>query len=328
MTQCLGRKALLVPTLIKTTGMTLVGILSTSADRSALRRMLKNDGEFRRSLLIAAFVDLVSGMMLTGGMLLTGGAIFVVLYNSTPAWTAIISKYFLGRSLTVKQTAGVIIVCIGLIVNIFGTTQQLSHSKAAVMEVSMGSAIVLLGCIFHAGFLVLSDRSLRGKSNDGATAPIAPSLWSSCLGSMEATTMAIYIATSIEARGFQPEGIAPDTCTFPSFSKGVGLMLLVDSLHSAAFFLMLRQIGAIGSALLKGIQSVAVVLLSAAFFCSQEETQCLTTVKCMSVCLVLGGTVLYAAASSPSDNDQDGKRDSGVRKNIHPPDKLEGFLVV
>lgn len=323
MTQCLGRKTLLLPTLIKTTGMALVGLLSTSADRSTFRRLLKNDREFRRSLLMAAVVDLVSGMLLTGGILLTGGAIFVVLYNSVPAWTALLSKYFLGRSLTVKQTAGVGFVCIGLIVNVFGTTEQLSHSKTAVTTVSVGSAIVLLGCILHAGFFVLSDRALRGKNNDGATAHIAPSLWSSCLGSAEATTMAIYVATMIGTGGFQPNGTAPDACTVANFSKGVGFMLVVDSLHSAAFFLMMRQIGAVGSALLKGVQSVAVVALSAVFFCPQEEAQCLTALKSVSVCLVLGGTVLYAAASSTSENDQSGDRDATVRNNDPPSAEVE-----
>ena len=56
--------------------MALVGMLSTSADRSGLRRMLKIDGGCRQEIL-------VSGKILTGGILLTGtgtsGTIFVVL---------------------------------------------------------------------------------------------------------------------------------------------------------------------------------------------------------------------------------------------------------
>ena len=77
-------------------------------------------------------------------------------------------------------------------------------------------------------------------------------------------------------------------------------MLMVDAFHSAAFFLMLKQIGAVGSALLKGVQSVAVVILSAIFFCPYEETQCLTTFKALSVVLVLSGSFLYAAESTRS----------------------------
>mmetsp|Transcript_18049 Transcript_18049/g.43401 ORF Transcript_18049/g.43401 Transcript_18049/m.43401 type:complete len:388 (-) Transcript_18049:165-1328(-) len=334
MRECLGRKSLLLPTLAKTTGMALIGVLSTSADRAALRRLFHSDPSFRRSLFAAAFVDMVSGMLLTGGILLTGGAVFVVLYNSVPAWTALLSKYFLGRPLTAIQMLGVVIVCLGLMCNIFGTTEQLSSrsDEEVWAKVTMGSVIVLLGCILHSGFFVLSDRSLRGhhtRTSTGAkdtnAAAITPPLWSSCLGSMEATTMATYIIASISARGFHPEGTSPEVCSLPSLAKGFCSMLLIDAVHSAAFFLMLKQIGAVGSALLKGVQSVAVVLLSAAFFCPREEAQCLTIVKALSVALVLIGTFLYAVSSSV-EVDQNNARGLSTQKNDLPSVEIESLL--
>ena len=323
MSSCLGRKSLLLPTLAKTTGMALVGLLSTRADRSTLRHLLRTSADFSRSLLLAAVVDLISGMLLTGGILLTGGAIFVVLYNSCPAWTAILSKYFLGRSLTSKQSIGVLVVVLGLICNVFGTTEQLSgkgKQDQHLPTVILGSGIVLMGCILHSAFFVISDRSLRGgrpgKSGDchgpskgcgsDNAAVISPPLWSSCLGSMEVTVMATYILSSVSMRGFQEEGKSSDICPAPDFVKGFTFMLLVDAFHSAAFFLMLKQIGAVGSALLKGIQSVAVVILSAIFFCPHEEAQCITTVKSISVVLVLSGTFLYAAGSTVEDESPKG----------------------
>lgn len=316
MSSCLGRKSLLLPTLAKTTGMALVGLLSNRADRSTVRHLFRTSADFRRSLLLAAVVDLISGMLLTGGILLTGGGIFVVLYNSCPAWTAILSKYFLGRSLTSKQSIGVMVVVLGLICNVFGTTEQLSGKGKKDQHLStviLGSGIVLMGCILHSAFFVISDRSLRGRhgaskgsdchipSKGGGSenaAVISPPLWSSCLGSMEAAVMATYILSSVSIKGFQEEGTISDTCPAPEFVKGFTFMLLVDAFHSAAFFLMLKQIGAVGSALLKGIQSVAVVILSAIFFCPHEEAQCITTVKSISVVLVLSGTFLYAASST------------------------------
>mmetsp|Transcript_18394 Transcript_18394/g.37049 ORF Transcript_18394/g.37049 Transcript_18394/m.37049 type:complete len:405 (-) Transcript_18394:270-1484(-) len=344
MQSCLGRKSLLLPTLAKTSGMALVGVLSTPSDRMVLRRLLRSDAEFRRSLFFAAFVDLLSGMLLTGGILLTGGAIFVVLYNSCPVWAALLSKCFLGRELTVQQAAGVLVVCLGLICNVFGTSEQLNGSSGSgkASTITVGSVVVLLGCVLHSGFFVLSDLSLRGHasggggcrgpSSDGTTscaAPlITPPLWSSCLGSMEAVAMAIYVLSSIGVRGFQDPHVAPDTCSVSAFAKGYGFMLMTDCVHSAAFFLMLKQIGAVGSALLKGIQSVAVVLLSAAFFCPQEEAQCLTSIKAVSVILVLSGTFLYASGSRNdgthfgTSKDTKGEKD----KNVLPSVEVESLL--
>ena len=328
MTQCLGRQTLLLPTLVKTAGMALVGLLSTAAERDGFRRRLRNDRELRRFLLSVAAVDLSSGMLLTGGLFLTGAGTFVVLYNSTPAWTALLSKYFLGRSLATKQTVGVTLVCVGLIVNVVGTTEQLSHSETAAAQAALGSLITLVGCVLHAAFFVLSDRSLRGKNNDAADAQIPPTLWSSCLGSVEMTVMSVYVAAGIGTRGFQPEGTAPDACTLADLRTGLGLMLLVDALHSAAFFLLMRRVGAVGSALLKGTQSVAVVLLSAAFSCPREEAQCLTPAKGASVGLVVGGTLLYAAASSPPPcEDGPGRRgNSEARGSPRPSLEMESFV--
>ena len=118
--------------------------------------------------------------------------------------------------------------------------------------------------------------------------------------------MATYILSSVGMRGFQEEGTSADACPAPDLVKGFNFMLLVDVFHSAAFFLMLKQIGAVGSALLKGIQSVAVVILSAIFFCPHEEAQCITTVKSISVILVLSGTFLYAAGSTGEDESSKG----------------------
>ncbi|KAL7546697.1 hypothetical protein ACHAWF_010027 [Thalassiosira exigua] len=329
---CLGRKALLLPTLAKTAGMALVGILSTGRDRRTLRRLLRRDDALRDAVLVAAGVDLLSGMLLTGGILLTGGAVFVVLYNSCPAWTALLSKYFLGRSLSRRQTWGVVVVVLGLICNVLGTTEQLLGNRDHLASVVGGSGIVILGCVLHSAFFVLSDMSLRGYNNGAADASdstlaeskgfnhdchskrppnsianngdiarmtISPPLWSSCLGTLEAAVMTLYVSTSILLRGFHDDpALRPQLCPPNELTKGFITMLLVDSVHSAAFFLMLRQIGAVGSALLKGTQSVSVVALSAVFFCPHEKTQCLTVVKGVSVVLMLSGMFLYAVGSN------------------------------
>jgi len=363
---CLGRTSLLLPTLAKTMGMSLVGVFSTSADRSTLRQLLFSSSSqsqqnstvrtFRRSLLLAASIDLLSGMMLTGGILLTGGAIFVVLYNSTPAWTALLSKYLLHKPLSYKQTMGISIVCLGLMCNIFGTHNQLNNSNGNNNEQSVwiliGSVIVLLGCILHALFFVISAECLSSKTtttttnkeekdiafNNNNKRIISPALWSSCLGTMEASVMLVYVLTSVYFRGFQPHDYKNyddelqeqhELCHTADFLRGFITMLLVDCIHSTAFYFMLQQIGAVGSALLKGMQSVAVVLLSAVFFCPHEEAQCLTTIKAISVLMVLLGTCLYAASTDDMDDEQyseNNENNTNTAASDHPDHEVERLL--
>mmetsp|Transcript_4579 Transcript_4579/g.6958 ORF Transcript_4579/g.6958 Transcript_4579/m.6958 type:complete len:188 (-) Transcript_4579:10-573(-) len=85
-----------------------------------------------------------------------------------------------------------------------------------------------------------------------------------------------------------------ESCTASNFLKGFSMLLLVDGIHAGTFFLILEQVGAVGSALLKGMQTVAVVLLSAVFFCGIETAQCLSFVKVISIVLVISGTICYA----------------------------------
>jgi len=315
---CMGRTSLLLPTLANTLGMASCGVLGTGNGWSLLKSRYRGDKSFRTGLFLTATVDLVSGMMLSGGIFLTGGAVFVVLYNSCPVWTALLSKYALGRPLSSGQSVGVCLVCMGLIANVLANSR--THSADVGKVVSFGSVIVLAGCVLHSAFFVLSDKFLRGaghnnchgneeyvdtKSNSGGGITIQAPIWSCCLGSMEAGFMTLFVFAQIHFRGFREEQDSSASCSASTFSKGFVALFLLDAVHAAAFFLLLKQIGAVGSALLKGAQAVVVVILSAIFFCSKEESQCLTSAKAGSIVLVLSGTIWYANESNKISNSGD-----------------------
>eukprot|EP00521_Asterionellopsis_glacialis_P014409 CAMPEP_0195305114 /NCGR_PEP_ID=MMETSP0707-20130614/35693_1 /TAXON_ID=33640 /ORGANISM="Asterionellopsis glacialis, Strain CCMP134" /LENGTH=336 /DNA_ID=CAMNT_0040369139 /DNA_START=374 /DNA_END=1384 /DNA_ORIENTATION=- len=324
-------------------GMALCGILSNTNDIKQLKRSLQQR-DFVKKLLLTAAIDLISGMLLTGGILMTGGGVFVVLYNSCPAWTAILSRVFLKRKMSLLQTFGVSLVCMGLIVNVAGSHRQLadsnsdgkdsissSESTSNVTTVLVGSVVVLVGCILHSAFFVMSEISLLGNrttstsrrtsttnSSSTNTEPeVSAPLWSCCLGSIESICMAFWVFTGIQRGGFQARegdgdpsiGPATTMCSSTDFIKGFSILLLVDAVHAGAFFLLLKEIGAVGSALLKGMQTVAVVTLSAVFFCHAETTQCMTVIKACSIVLVLSGTTSYALGSHKNKAQSTKKKD-------------------
>merc|ERR1712097_61337 len=80
----------------------------------------------------------------------------------------------------------------------------------------------------------------------------------------------------------------------------VGLVL-VNAVHALAFFTMLSDIGAVGSALMKGVQAVSVFTLSATFFCNYESSQCFSPLKATSMGVVLVGTSCYSIAKWQAD---------------------------
>ena len=55
---------------------------------------------------------------------------------------------------------------------------------------------------------------------------------------------------------------------------GLPCLLIANMVHSGAFFCMLGSLGAVVAGIMKGLQAVAVFILSATIYCSIEETQC------------------------------------------------------
>jgi len=84
----------------------------------------------------------------------------------------------------------------------------------------------------------------------------------------------------------------PSTCAIVG---GFLFLVIIDTSHAASFFTLLQDIGAMSSALIKGVQTVIVIILSAMFFCGIEETQCLNTHKTCSAFFALIGVLCYSA---------------------------------
>jgi drug/metabolite transporter (DMT)-like permease len=300
---------------------------------------------------LTALVDLISGMCLTFGLLLTGGAIFVILYNSCPAWTAILSRFLLGKKLTVLQVGGVILVCIGLVTNVFGSQLQMTSSngkdtqgknalvgvateeeKNASYLIIVGSFIVLFGSLLHSLMFVLSDMSLNSlhqydevsassciggmapvhlddddkNKKDSHASSVTGEVWSCCLGSLETVFMTIWVTMGISMYGFNSNSDAKaaaneERVPWQKAAFGFCALVVIDAVHSGAFFTLLKNIGAVASALLKGVQMIVVVALSAVLYCPTERSQCLTWIKAISAVIVLSGVMGYGLGNTKSE---------------------------
>lgn len=314
-----------------------------------------------RMMLVTTLVDLVSGMCLTLGLLTTGGAVFVVLYNSCPIWTTLLS-WMLLRTFSISRISliGIMLVTFGVIVNVFVSQQPKEGEKngddvklSAELSPSRnftGPIIIIVGSLLHSLVLVLSDLTLRpshnthkdtnttnqphieqsdGRKKNGIQRPeVIPSglMWSFCLGIIEAPLMILWIIVGVSLHGFQDEDhksrkfdihstydstLNGDDDSLTNIIRpvlGFILLLIVDAIHAATFFSILQYVGAVGSALLKGVQVVVVVVLTSMFFCGpKDESQCLTYRKAYSIVFVSLGVFCYGIGKSSSAQSFTGK---------------------
>lgn len=381
----LGRKLLLLPTLANTLGMSLCGFVASELSWKSFQKNLKKSQRLKKMVLLTAFVDLLSGMLLTFGMLSVGGAIFVVLYNSCPAWTAMLSKFVLGKTLNTYQIGGVFLVCLGLCMNILGSqfnanvnehdsisnnNYTSSDGKEGLNEnvdgngdgdgmgnnsfgILFGSIVVLVGSLLHSLMFVLSDMSMNSlqlrqyqqqqlqhqydtlissttnkcasldtnsfdtdntqevHGNDSHNESVPGEIWSCCIGSLETCFMITWVAVGVSVFGFDhgaatnmnaSSNIDDESASMSPISKSkmamcfVGLVF-VNAVHACAFFALLKNIGSVASALLKGVQAIVVVGLSALLYCPSDETECLTWSKSISAMVVLSGVLGYGIGS-------------------------------
>ena len=72
---------------------------------------------FDRRVLVPTAVDLCSGVLVMMGLLVVGSGVYVVIYSSCTAWTAVLSRLFLRRRLARMQWLGVALCTLGLAAN-------------------------------------------------------------------------------------------------------------------------------------------------------------------------------------------------------------------
>ena len=285
--ELLGGKALCLPTLANVCGMAACGTLVTKKEWCAGLRLLMSPSRFRRVLMLGVCVDLASGVLLSMGLVMTGSGIFAVLYSSVTAWTAVLSRVFLGKCLTKTQVSGIAVVCTGLVTNVFGSNDQLSG--AALTPVLVGSALVLSGSFSHSAMFVVTEHAVENER-------ISPMLWSALLGSIETFLLGAWILllTFGHADNADVKGTAL-TGEFNMRGAVLGFMLLVcvDLVHAASFFTIVSGAGSVSASLLKGLQTVTLTTAAWVVFCPAEPSSCLTGIKCLSIVQVVFGSAIY-----------------------------------
>jgi hypothetical protein len=162
------------------------------------------------------------------------------------------------------------------------------------------------------------------SSSQQPNVSISGDIWSCCLGLIETSFMTLWVLFGIMTTGFHQD--TTDTIDANNNTEhqqqwsmvliGFISLVIIDAAHAAAFFALLQNIGAVASALIKGVQAVVVVLLSAVFFCAREESQCLTSTKAFSAALVLSGVFAYGVGGKKGSVDTNKKVRVVMKKSL------------
>ena len=276
-----------------------------------------NDDEYRirpstrailKACLIALF-DIAAQSLNYTGASLAGATIFSIIYSSVTVWTAVFSRLFLGRSLNRRQWLAVFVVFGGLCI----TAVDSSNLGASITQ---GTVLILAGSCMHGATYVMSEAVMTVSGNAVAGTALDPAS-----GIREKLTVRenaaiqglvaflgllgwqfLYTAGRWEEAIRQPMEAAGTTLV----QAGVILcaFALANLLHSFSFYHTLANYpgGSTSAGVMKGLQAVLVFVAAHFLYCGSTggNGMCFSVPKFLSLVTVVGGVVLFSAATDRS----------------------------
>ena len=273
----------------------------------------------KRNILLITAVDTCSGVFLMLGLLAAGSGVFVVIYSSCTAFTACFSRMFLKKQLKWGQWLAILMICAGLGVNYWSASHGGAAATASGVRTAAGIVLTLLGSLLHSAMFVMTDALLSKAGTEAKP-------WQVCsyVGRFEVAGLlcwnafGIVYASTTDDSWFKfgaADGSAPTAASIGLSCVLFASLWAVNCLHAACFFDLIGAVGSVSSAVLKGVQTVSVYVLSAILYCRYQSSQCFSYTKALSLVIVVLGTSIYSLASGahkPSSSSSSGDSVEGA----------------
>ena len=242
-----------------------------------------------------ALVDIIAQSTNYTGATLAGPTIFAIIYSSVTVWTAIYSRIMLQRKLRLTQWVGIFIV--------FGGLSITARSSVSVgPDVFHGAVLVILGSSLHAMTYVLSE-VIMGSQSTSSSEKISVEMNCAIQGVIASTVYILWQIVYTRSH-FEDKIYLPMREAGTSIEKASVILLslsLSNLIHAYSFFYTLKHFpgGATSAGVMKGVQAVLVFIFSSMVYCGSigGEEMCFSTIKFISLVVVIGGMLLYSAAT-------------------------------
>lgn len=283
---------------------------------------------------LISYVDIVGQVLNYTGNGMAGSGLFAVIYASVSIWCGVLSWIVGLRKLTILQWITIFIVFGGLAI-------AAADAKSGGSEVLSGVILIIIGSILHAVMYVACEYvAVRGGDEK-----IPPHINASSMG-INATVvffawnMAYTLPRWDNLIGEPVKQAAKFDLAEPwMLALLVVAVALFNFVHSATFYFLLKWLGSVSCALMKGIQAVAVFVVADPIFCNRNEgiilsnttvngttvitvkedlthgdkAQCYTTYKWISLAVVVGGVMAYVVVTQRAKAEEEAQAAANAR---------------
>jgi len=303
---------------------------------------------------VPALCDMCAKAFLLGGIALSSAQTKSILYNSCIVWSAILSRFVLGRILTAKQWCGVGVLIVGFLVKMSSNSKDEFDFSAITGGAStsddtegsgtmfIGMISILIGCALHSLTNVVNEFFIR-------TYGFPPSKLCTLVGCYNLSIWTLFFAIGFilpekgkdekgqddpfkyYTRAYFMEQPALDAKVPNSpMISGVALIgfIFSSTVHAVSYYNLLGSIGVVSCGVMKGLTTAGYVFFSIMLLCGKNGQQwCVSspvgpTVLASVFCV--GGVLFYAMATAEAQQKKE-EESNGVEMPVQSASSLSSM---
>eukprot|EP00929_Paragymnodinium_shiwhaense_P091080 TRINITY_DN51122_c0_g1_i1.p1 TRINITY_DN51122_c0_g1~~TRINITY_DN51122_c0_g1_i1.p1 ORF type:complete len:371 (+),score=48.71 TRINITY_DN51122_c0_g1_i1:83-1195(+) len=233
-------------------------------------------GFFEIPVLMAAgpaFADIFAKAFLLGGMALADAQAKSILYNSCIVWSALLSRFVIGRILSLEQWGAIGVLILGLFVKIDFSSKSDGEENSTYL---LGMISILIGCALHSLTNVLNEYFIRKYD-------FPPSKLCSLIGLYSFSTWLLFFSAGYIMPEFKNDEwhYHSDYLNLDSMGQGKSYSPLTNgwawfgfvvcsAIHAVAYYNLLGSIGVVSVGVTKGLTTAGYVMFSGLLLCGVD----------------------------------------------------------
>ncbi|KAG2222026.1 hypothetical protein INT45_003671 [Circinella minor] len=226
-----------------------------------------SDGPIQhKSVMKLALLDVVSNFAVTMGFAVIGSGMYQVIYSSVVIWCAILTYFFMGRTLSKLQWFAIFGTSAGLALSSLGSFETPDGQGSVTLMT--GTLLTMAGTFGYSCMYVYSDHILSKQVPSPLPARVC--MTTGCY----ATVLSLIWIIIYTLPRFETMIHIQPNITLSSVWGMYFMVMIGNATHSWNYYELIDRTGNVATGILQGVRAVLVYFISHVWYCNTDAAQC------------------------------------------------------